>query len=65
MPSKRLTTVSIACRVQGPDAVCQQKIEEGLAAEHALDMRKAVQCFLVCVAYIHSCTKVQQEYTVS
>lgn len=63
MHTEPFTVVFVACRVQGPDAVCQQKIKEGMAAEHALDMRKAVQCFLVCVACIPCCTKTQQEYT--
>lgn len=45
--------VDLWCRAQGPDAACKQKIAEGLAAEHALDMRKAVQCFMVCCCNWH------------
>lgn len=32
-------------RPGSPDAACTQIIEQGLAAEHALDMRKAIVCF--------------------
>ena len=37
----------VNCRVVSPDTLCQQAIEQGLAAEHAMDMRKAVLCFEV------------------
>ena len=37
----------VICRPGSPDAACMQIIEQGLAAEHALDMRKAIVCFEV------------------
>ena len=39
----------VVCRPGSPDAACTQIIEQGLAAEHALDMRKAIVCFEVVI----------------
>lgn len=46
LPWRRKTMPNDAIvRVVSPDTLCQQAIEQGLAAEHAMDMRKAVLCF--------------------
>ncbi len=40
----------VICRPGSPDAASTQIIEQGLAAEHALDMRKAIVCFEVFIS---------------
>ncbi len=42
-------TAPMLCRVISPELACKQAVEQGLAAEHAMDMRKAVLCFEVCL----------------
>lgn len=46
----------VMCRPGSPDAACTQIIEQGLAAEHALDMRKAIICFEVFILVLLNVT---------
>ena len=47
VPLPPLTTACLSRRVSAASAACQEAIEQGLAAEHRLNMRLAVQCFEV------------------
>lgn len=46
-PLPPLTTACLLRRVSAASAACQEAVEQGLAAEHRLNMRLAVQCFEV------------------
>lgn len=47
IPLPPFSIVCLLCRVSAASAACQEAIEQGLAAEHRLDMRLAVHCFEV------------------